>query len=68
MRLPFGKGTFIPIKVDVVTGDVPLLIGLNDLDANSLVADNVPKQTFQHADRLSHTNIKGNGSSICDLE
>lgn len=41
IRLPTPQGTFIPLSIDVVSADIPLLLGLDIMDKESLVADNV---------------------------
>ena len=41
IRIPTTHQTFIQLEVDVVKPDVPLLIGIDVLDRESLVADNV---------------------------
>lgn len=41
MRLPTPDGAFLAMSVDVVSADVPLLLGIDVLDREQLVADNV---------------------------
>lgn len=41
MRLPTPDGAFIALSVDVVNADVALLLGIDVLDREQLVADNV---------------------------
>ncbi|CDF36991.1 unnamed protein product [Chondrus crispus] len=41
IRLPFAPGYFVPLSVDVVSADIPLLIALDTLDSHKLLADNV---------------------------
>ncbi len=41
MRIPTPNGQFIAVLVHVVAPDVPMLIGLDVLDREMLVADNV---------------------------
>lgn len=41
IRVPTPQSSFLPIFVDVVDADVPLLIGLDILDQEKLVPDNV---------------------------
>lgn len=41
VRIPTPDGTFIAIEIDVVSADVPLLLGIDVLDREKLVADNV---------------------------
>lgn len=41
IRIPANEGTFIYLDVDVLKADVPLLIGLDILDKEGLVAENV---------------------------
>lgn len=40
-RIPSPDGSFLKIYMDVVIADVPMLIGLEVLDQNLLIADNV---------------------------
>lgn len=41
IRVPTTDGSYIPLTVDVINIDVPFLIGLDVLDTEKLVADNV---------------------------
>lgn len=41
VRIPMPDGSFLAMKVDVVDADVPLLLGIDTLDREKLVADNV---------------------------
>lgn len=43
LALPFNKG-YLPIQADIVDADVPLLIGLDYLDREKLLADNISNQ------------------------
>jgi hypothetical protein len=39
VRIPTPEGKFIKIEMDVVQADVPMLIGLEILDLESLIPD-----------------------------
>ena len=41
IRIPIPNGSFVSIQLDVVSADVPMLLGLDVLDRESLVANNV---------------------------
>lgn len=41
IRLPLPLGSFLPLSVDVVHADIPLLVGLDILDRECRVPDNV---------------------------
>lgn len=41
LRLPLPDGQFLPLLIDVVDADIPFLLGLDVLDNERLVADNV---------------------------
>ncbi len=41
IRIPIPNGSFLSIQLDVVSADVPMLLGLNVLDRESLVANNL---------------------------
>lgn len=41
IRMPLPNGSFLPLLIDVVKADIPLLLGLEILDRERLVADNV---------------------------
>ncbi len=42
--IPIPNGSFLSIQSDVVSADVPLLLGLNVLDREHLVADDVTNE------------------------
>ena len=46
--MPTPDGSFIHIEADVVTANIPLLLGLDVLDREQLVADNVLNQLQCH--------------------
>jgi len=41
IRIPAREGCFLPVAVDVVDLNIPLLLGLDALDAHKLVVDTV---------------------------
>ena len=41
IRIPLPNGSFLPLSIDVVDADIPCLLGLDLLDREGLVADNV---------------------------
>ncbi len=41
IRIPRPNGSFLSILLDVISADVPMLLGLDILDRESLVANNV---------------------------
>lgn len=41
IRIPLPNGAYLTLTIDVVNADVPLLLGLDILDREPLVADNV---------------------------
>lgn len=41
VRMPLRNGSFLPLRIDVVDTHIPFLLGLDILDREKLVADNV---------------------------
>lgn len=41
LRVPIPDGSHLPLAIDVVEADVPLLVGLDVMDREGLVPDNV---------------------------
>lgn len=39
-RIPLLSGAYLPMRVDAVNADIPLLVGLDILDREGMVPDN----------------------------
>lgn len=60
-RLPIPSKGYLPIVADIVDADIPLLIGLDFLDREQLLADNISNKLISRHDNWEIPIIRRNG-------
>lgn len=61
VRIPTPDGGFLPLEIDVVKANIPMLIGLEVLDQNQLVADNLDNELVSKRGKWSLPITRKNG-------
>lgn len=61
IRIPKPNGGFIPVEIDAIRANVPMLIGLEVMDKHKLVADNVDNKLVSKKGNWSWPITRKNG-------